>query len=220
MKSLMKIKKIKLLTFDLDGTLIDSMPLYAEIATSLLQEYYGLDANHARVEYYRTSGVPFSQQLEKLFPDSSKNIKVAEEFEQKKSNFLLKNSFELSSEVQHALAQLKILSVRIAISTSNTPDNLQALVGDWPVQFDAVLGYESENFQKGKSHFNFLSSFFDLKMKEILFIGDSLDDYRLAKEAGVCFAAVLGSFQAEDFKALDPNILCLRDIPNLLECIV
>jgi phosphoglycolate phosphatase len=218
MKSFMK--NIKLVAFDLDGTLIDSMPWYAEMATNLLQEHYGLDATYARVEYYRTSGVPFAQQLEKLFPHNAKNKNVAEEFEEQKSNFLLNDGFELSSEVQHALAQLKILSLRIAISTSNTPDNLQALVGHWPVQFDAVLGYEGENFQKGVTHFNFLSDFFDIKPKEILFIGDSLDDYRLAKEAGAGFAAVLGSFLAEDFKTLDPGIACLRDIPNLLEWFV
>lgn len=206
----------KLVAFDLDGTLIDSMPWYADAATDLMVKNYGLSAEQARRDYYQTSGIPFFKQLEVLFPQDEKNHSVAEAFEQRKSDFIAHEGFPFSEEVQTALAAMQKLGLKIAVSTSNSPQNLEISASRWPLQFDAVLGYQGENFQKGKSHFIWLANHFNLQLTEILFIGDSLDDYWLSKDTGVDFVAILGSFTTNDFYQANQNIKCIQHLSELL----
>ena len=58
----------QLLVFDLDGTLIDTMGDYADKAAALIRDHYGTPKDEARRRYFETSGVPFEQQLEQIFP--------------------------------------------------------------------------------------------------------------------------------------------------------
>ena len=78
---------IRLVIFDLDGTLIESMEEYAELAADLIRQHYGWPAEKAKKEYLRTSGLPFRDQLEILFPGSPLNPKIAEKFEKNWSEF-------------------------------------------------------------------------------------------------------------------------------------
>lgn len=211
----------KVMVFDLDGTLVDSMPWYADVATELLVQHYGLSATQARHDYYQTSGIPFFKQLSVLFSNDPRNVKVAAEFEQRKSLFLEQEGFALSPEVYTTLKKLQANHIKIAISTSNTPHHLEISARRWPIEFDALLGYANESFQKGASHFAWLAEYFNVSLAEILFMGDSLDDYLLTQNTGVGFVAILGSFTAEQFHQLDPNITCIAqfsELLTLLEC--
>lgn len=212
-----RIHNIKLVAFNLDGTLIDSMPCYSAMAAQVLWQYYGMEASAAKQAYYSTSGISFSHQLEILFPGNAQNAAAAQDFEQQKIDYLEHHGFELPPVVYRALLRMQDIGLFIAISTSNTLETLEYSTNRWHIQFDATLGYEGEDFQKGMTHLNWLADHFNLTLGEILFVGDSLEDYHLAKAAHVNFAAVLGSFTQKDFTALDPNIICVADIPELLK---
>jgi hypothetical protein len=54
----------KVLLCDLDGTLIDSMPALAELATEVMEEVFAMPGALARELYLATCGLPFFQQLE------------------------------------------------------------------------------------------------------------------------------------------------------------
>ncbi len=57
--------------FDMDGTLLDSMPLIGRTAASILHETFGTPYPEAELQYYRTTGKPFELQLEELYPDAT-----------------------------------------------------------------------------------------------------------------------------------------------------
>src|SRR5436190_1421711 len=69
---------------DLDGTLIDTMPILADLATVVMNEIYAMPAPLARELYLATCGLPFIQQLEKIFPGDERNAGASDLFEGRK----------------------------------------------------------------------------------------------------------------------------------------
>ena len=74
----------KVLLCDLDGTLIDSMPTLADLATEVIEERYGTPRILARELYLATCGLPFVKQLEEIFPDDARNADASDRFEARK----------------------------------------------------------------------------------------------------------------------------------------
>src|SRR5688572_17094982 len=58
----------RVLLCDLDGTLIDTMPILADLATDVLAEVFGMRRDLARDMYLATSGLPFIRQLDFICP--------------------------------------------------------------------------------------------------------------------------------------------------------
>src|SRR4029079_11463724 len=74
----------KVLLCDLDGTLIDSMPTLADLATEVIEDRYGTPRILARELYLATCGLPFEKQLEEIFPEDPRNADASAEFEGRK----------------------------------------------------------------------------------------------------------------------------------------
>src|SRR4051794_5279725 len=74
----------KVLLADLDGTLIDTMPVLADLASEVMTETYGMQRSLARELYVATCGLPFCQQLEAICPGDARNAAAADEFETRK----------------------------------------------------------------------------------------------------------------------------------------
>src|SRR5690349_24162511 len=70
--------------FDLDGTLIDTMQTFADVAAGVMVEHHGMDRATARAAYLTTSGIPFFKQLEVIAPGDARNAAAAAEFEREK----------------------------------------------------------------------------------------------------------------------------------------
>jgi len=65
-----------------------------KIAVEVMVQYYGISHYEAKNKYIETSGLPFCQQIEMIFPSDPKNKKAAEEFERRKLiNFFSASSF-------------------------------------------------------------------------------------------------------------------------------
>lgn len=79
----------KIVIFDFDGTIVDSMPRLADIAAGLINRYYGLSSKISRDLYIMTSGAPFVEQIEYMFPGKKENSEIVEEFERRKESELM-----------------------------------------------------------------------------------------------------------------------------------
>jgi len=204
----------KVCVFDFDGTLVDSMGAFADLAAELIAETYGVSSVQAREDYLRTSGLPFFQQLEALFPEDSRNAQVADDFEvRKKEDYFVRPFFE---EVPEAIAGLQERGVRAVISSNNGQELVEEYLGRRPeARFDLVLGFK-QGFSKGKAHFEKVLRHFDLEASDLLFVGDSLHDARQALDFGVDFVGRLGTFEASQFLEVDPRARTVHGLDQLM----
>lgn len=203
--------KLKVIIFDFDGTLVDTMGVYADLAADLIAKHYGWKREIARQEYLRTSGLPFSGQLDVLIPRSSQNTIVADEFEQKK--LVVAKNIRLDSDTREALQKLQT-KYKIVVSSSNFETNIKDFFARETVHPDLILGFRP-NFNKGLEHFNFVMAHYGRQKDEILFVGDSLHDFFKAREFGISFIAKLGTFDLFDFQKIDADVRGVSSIQEL-----
>ena len=209
--------KVKLVVFDLDGTLVDTMGSFANYAATLMRRHYGLLHESGYSQYMDTSGLPFRQQLEVIFPEDLNNEDVANQFEDWKVETLDDATFR--PEVEDIFDGLRGLGLQIAISSNNLQQNVDHVSQQFPSQIDVVLGLRDDRFHKGEPHFQWLERHHDVNRSEMVFVGDSLNDCRIAMECNVPFLAFPTTFSIEQFLSVDPNVECVDPITRIVDWI-
>ncbi len=209
--------KKKVCLFDFDGTLIDSMSGFADIASEIIDREYSVGLAEARHMYFSTSGLPFFQQLEALFPADERNPAMADEYEQRKLNgFFAQGFFE---DVPETLKKLRASGIKVAVSSNNFQHNIDKFVAAKDVEFDFVLGFR-DGFAKGRDHFEHIIAVEKLDYKDFVFVGDSIKDGEKAQAFGVDFIARTGTFTAEQFRASFPERPVIDTISELIPLIL
>ena len=134
-------------------------------------------------------------------------------FESWKDGYLLNVS--LPSETEQLLCGWRNAGFRVAISSNNLEPYVRRLAMDWPV--DAALGYRpKDGFGKGEPHFQKLEERFGVSRQQMLFMGDSPNDARVAAQSKVPFLALLtGEFSEADFAQYSPGVKCVARLSGL-----
>jgi len=219
-QNMYKADHIKAVIFDFDGTLVDTMQSFADTAADVMATRYDVQFDWARQRYLDTSGIPFFQQLEVIFPNDQRNEEAANEFEQRKLDAFFDESFP--SDVVQTITRLRELGYAVAISSNNFQELIDQFVNRESLHFDAALGCR-ENFFKGKDHFTHLQAALQLSADQLLFVGDSLMDEVRARENGVRFVGKTGTFDAQAFESAQPGtrtVHLLSELPALIPDLV
>lgn len=207
---------VRVLVFDLDGTLVPTMDDYADRAAQLMEESFGTPFDEARRSYFATSGLPFERQLRQLYPGQDTDP-VAERFEQWKDGYL--TGIAIAPETAALLQGWRDAGFLVAISSNNLECYVERLARDWPV--DCALGYRPSGagdpgFAKGEAHFVSLEQRFAMTRDAFLFTGDSPNDAHIAAASGVRFRALLtDAFSQEDFEKAVPGTRTLSSLAEL-----
>jgi len=204
----------KICVFDFDGTIVDTMPNLTKTAVEVLTKYYSVLDKEAEEGFINTSGIPFFQQIELLFPDDPRNKEASEEYEREK----LKGFFEESvfPDTQEIFSYLKRKNYLITLSSSNFQEVVDKYLKIKGIKVDLALGAK-ENFYKGEDHFNFIKDKYNLRKEEMVFVGDSLKDGERAIDFGVDFIGKRGIFSVEAFNQRFPGVKVINELLELKE---
>ncbi len=203
----------KVLLCDLDGTLIDTMPILADLATEVMIGMYGVPKTLARELYLATCGLPFIAQLEDIFPGDARNQAASDLFESGKPPRC--NAARMPADTRAALMELRRRGVRIAVSSNNGRDNVEAFARSADFSFDLVMGY-GNGLSKGRPHVQMVERVFGVGRGQMLFIGDSLHDGEIAHAEGLSFVGVAGTFSKESFLLRFPGQPVVHRFDELL----
>ena len=206
----------KVVLCDLDGTLIDSMPILADLATDVMEEVYGTPRVLARELYVATCGLPFFRQLESIFPRDLRNPDAADRFEARKPDRC--DQLRMSVDVERALQDLKRRGVAVVVSSNNGLANVAAFARQAGFAFDLVLGF-GDGLAKGAPHIDRAATELHVERSQMLFVGDSLHDGEIAEAERIGFVGVAGTFSYERFTLRFPHLPVIRrfsDLPSLL----
>jgi phosphoglycolate phosphatase len=203
--------------FDLDGTLVDTMGALADLAAEVMASAYGAERRHARRLYLETSGLPFVEQLEVLFPGDPRNRGAAGAFEQRKGAIC--ELARLDEPTVEVLAELRRRGLRLVVSSNSAQPYVDRFARGSAFTFDLLLGFGG-GLAKGAPHVARVCAAFGAKPAEILFVGDSLKDGELAAKCGLRFVGRTGTFARAEFAAAHPRspvIDRLEELMGLLE---
>jgi phosphoglycolate phosphatase-like HAD superfamily hydrolase len=201
---------------DFDGTVADTMGFLTDTAASLLSGRYGMSEAAARGAYVETSGLPFVQQMEIIFPGDPRNAGTVRDFEGAKRDNLM--NFKLYPDAIPAVSAIRQGGVRVCVSSSNMEDLIRELMESRGLRVDLVMGFRP-GFEKGRQHFEFARSTLNTELERLVFVGDSHRDGLTAQAAGIRFIARAGLLDAGRIRELLPGVPVvnsLLELPPLL----
>lgn len=177
--------KYRLAIFDFDGTLADSFPFFIDVFDQLA-ERHGFDRIDAD-SIPRLRGCNARELMTHVGLPAWKLPQVARDFTTlMRENVRSVRCFEGIDEV---LAHLSRAGVSIAVVSSNSEDNVKAVLGPENAR---CIGH----FECGMSIFGKASRLDKVRRKaampanETLYIGDQQTDHEAARHAGIAFGAV------------------------------
>ncbi len=199
--------------FDLDGTLVDTMGGFADLAAVVMAARHGADPVAARARYLETSGIPFCKQLEVIYPGHAANQAASDEFEARK--LAVCEAAMMDADTVRGLRALAASGLKLIVSSNTGQPVVQTFLDREGFPFDLALGFDPAiGLAKGEPHVAQVCARFGLARAQLLFVGDSLKDAELAQAADVPFVGRLGTFTAEDFQRQNP---AARTIANVIE---
>ncbi|GAK85750.1 phosphoglycolate phosphatase [Vibrio ponticus] len=222
------MNQLKLIAFDLDGTLLDSVPDLAVAADQAVRELGYAGVSEEQVRDYVGNGADIliaralSQSIDidpELSPElRAKGRELFDDYYEKSGHKLT----HLYPQVRETLAELKQAGFTLALVTNKpskfVPDVLaQHNIADF---FSDVLGGDA--FPERKPNpvaLNWLMEKHGCTPSEMLMVGDSKNDILAAKNAGCrSFALTYGYNHGEPISASEPDFVA-DNIAQLLEVI-
>lgn len=170
--------------FDMDGTLLNSMPTLRQNAVDLISEEYHMTREDAESAYNRTVGIPFYEQLQQLFPNTEKNGRVASVYEMRHRDAC--PMFQLAPGIEDAIQEIKMRGHGTALVTSTDYHLLDSLPQVKKLHFNHLGGFRVDSPKLAQLR-NVTRMF---ASRTTILFGDSPYDGWCAEQCGISFRQV------------------------------
>lgn len=194
--------KYKLVVFDLDGTILNTLDDLADSCNHVLEEFNFPVHSTEKIKYFVGNGVP--KLIERAVPDGLKNP----DYEKVLSRFI--EYYEKNSSIKtrpydgiiDLLNQLKQNNVLLAVNTNKIEEAAVILCNKYfPGIFSFISGGKKENRPKpAVDGFNEIFGRTNgISLNECVHIGDSDVDIHTGKNAGIDVIGVSWGFRGKEF---------------------
>lgn len=208
---------IKGILFDLDGTLVDTLPLIEECYRITFIEELGLDVPLQKI--MQQVGRPFKDICAMFAPDK---VKKAMSLYHKTYDRLHDRLIRAYPGVREVLHQLRRKGLKLAVVTSKNRVNCLRELKFFGLQEFFVEVISSDDCQQHKPHPEPVENalrLLQLDSRNVLFVGDSPYDIKAGKAAGVKTAGITwGISTKEQLLAHQPDFL-LQNLNDILPII-
>jgi phosphoglycolate phosphatase-like HAD superfamily hydrolase len=198
--------------FDLDGTLVDTMQAFADLAAVVMTRRFGVALRTARKLYLETSGIPFLQQLEGIFGEHPSVVDAATEYEARKH--AIAAAAEMDGATRAALENVRARGVGLVVSSNGMQKHVDRFAARSAGLFDLALGFGGA-LAKGEPHISLVEKVLGVRRDRLVFIGDSLRDGELAEASGVRFIGRSGTFTRREMAARFPAVPVIDSVTEL-----
>lgn len=201
----------RLALFDFDGTLADSFPFFLSVFNTVAAEhgFRGLEPSavpglrHCSArEMMRHVGLP-AWKLPRVAGSFKALMQVHAE------------RIPLFPGIAPALRQLAGAGVRLAVVSSNSPDNVRRILG--PEIVGLIGHYECGMSIFGKaSRIRKVLRQSGIPSRQAIYVGDQLTDFEAARREGVAFGAVAWGYAALESLAAQSPDMVFAEVAELL----
>lgn len=214
------MKYKKLIIFDLDGTLIDSITDVAICFNQALSEYSL--PTHKLADFGKFVGGDLEQVITKMLPiefkcDNDLIAKIGHRYRQLYSSSTKPNTVPYTGIVD-LLIYLRSKNCAVAVNTNKNHILANEVTGSvFPdFKFDYVLGSGGDIAPKpSRDGVDMIASALGVSIKDSCYIGDTLSDVLTAKNAKIpCFYVKWGQGKESDIDAYERLTVC-SDIKSL-----
>ncbi len=196
------MKNIKVVVFDFDGTIADSLPMHFNKIISLAKERFSVDKKEKEIIEEIKNKSYF--ELMKFFKISWIKIPMILGIikESQKQLYLQVDKIKIFPGIKKLLKGLKNNNYQIGILSSNMQRNVNKFLRTKKLNFFDIVYCESNILGKDKTIKKMMRKY-NLKPEEIIYVGDEIRDIEACKKVGVNMIGV--SWGLHTIEALKKN---------------
>lgn len=220
-----KLNEMGIIVFDLDGTLINSMPAHAEAYSVVIETAFSIPKPESQKDYYLTAGQPLDQQFKHTAALYGIHLSGdgAKELTQDFWHILKNCKFELLPFAMMVLTELRNAGYVLAISSGSSPEITVAKLRYTEIynHFLITLGsdYERGFLLKGKDHLTYIQKQFniptDFFTANTLMVGDGIHDMEIAQQAKLKAIGIARNGNEQELRNAGASLL-IHDLNELL----